>query len=853
MKKSSHITRKPLCFKWLTISIFAILIFGTAPCLAQNSGCVIDGKTKEPMPFVNVSYHTKGRLNGTTTDANGNYVLGLLPQIDDSVVFQCVGYTTVVKHKSELKGSDIIVTMQQKSFELNEFTVTARRERYRRKNNPAVELMRRVISNKQRNSIENADAYSYRKHEKMEVSLSDLNESMRYKAPFKKIGFIFDNMQESELNGKKYVPLYFMENLSETYFDRSSGTPRTITTANRDVEVDKFLDQYSLELAMDEVFGDIDIYDERIPLLSNEFISPLSQYGILFYHYHIADTFYFDGDTCISLLFSPANQQDFGFYGKMAVTKDSLCAVRKVQLNLPYSNSVNFVEQIRFEQEYQRRDGRLLVALKNIVVDFHVPGVSAHGRKRTIYDDYVFDSVIVAKSRKLPDHVPNYNKRDDEYWNEHRIEPLTPNEQRIYDDAARLKDVTPYRVLVKTIMAVAGGYVDVGAVDLGPVENTLSWNDVEGIRLRLGGKTNMQFDKHFFLSGFVAYATKANALRYNLKAMYSFAENKYHQYEFPHNLLSLAYEENTYIPGQEFSMGTSDRLFQSFSHTGIDKMTFDRKLTLQYDYETPRHFSIKTKVEHLEQEPLANLDFTSVDGKTEYNPLRSDIFELQLRFAPRERFYQSYEYRMPINNTSPVYTLTYTYGTRLFGADFEYHKLIARLQKRWFVLSIGFLDVSVEAGKIFGQVPHLLLFVHHANQGYTYRDEVFNLMNYFEFASDQYVQMMANYSFNGFIFNRIPLIKKLKWREVCSAKAVWGDVTNRNMPSSDNPNLIPFPTNADGEPETSTLAKMPYVEVSAGIDNIFKLLCLEYVWRLTYLDNPNTIPHGLRFRVHIAF
>lgn len=830
-----------------------MLFFSLAPCLAQNAGCVIDGKTKEPMPFVNVSYHTKGRLNGTTTDAEGNYVLGPLSQIDDTVTFQCIGYQTVKKHKNELKGAHKTITMTQTTTTLSEFRVVDKRTRYRRKNNPAVELMRNAIRHKESNSIQNADSYRYRKHDKMELSLSNLHDSMRYHWPFRKIDFMFDNLQESELNGKGYVPMYFMETLSETSFDKSQSAPRTTITANRDVEVNKFLDQYSLELAMDEVFGDIDIYDERIPLLSNEFISPLSQYGILFYHYHIADTFYFDGDTCISLLFSPANQQDFGFYGKMAVTKDSLCAVRKVQLNLPYSNSVNFVEQIRFEQEYQRRDGRLLVALKNIVVDFHVPGVSAHGRKRTIYDDYVFDSIIVAKSRKLPDHVANYNKRDDDYWNEHRLEPLTPNEQRIYDDAARLSGVTPYRALVKTVMAIAGGYVDLGMVDWGPVENTVSWNSVEGVRLRLGGKTNMKFNEHLFFSGFVAYGLNDYRFKYNIKAMYSFAEKKYHQYEFPYNLLSLAYEENTYIPGQEFSMGTSDRLFQSFSHTGIDKMTFDRKLTLQYDYETPRHFSIKTKVEHLEQEPLANLDFTSVDGNTVYNPLRSDIFELQLRFAPRERFYQSYEYRMPINNTSPVYTLTYTYGTRLFGADFEYHKLKARLQKRWFVLSICFLDVSLEAGKIFGQVPHLLLFVHHANQGYTYRDEVFNLMNYFEFASDQYVQLMANYNFNGFIFNRIPLIKKLKLREVLGAKAVWGSVSKRNIPSADNPHLIPFPTETEGSGGTFTLQEKPYMELSAGVDNILKLLRLEYVWRLTYLDNPNAPRHGLRFGIHIAF
>ena len=836
------------------VGVFALLIGNL--CVAQNSGRVVDAKSKEPMPFVNVSYHTNGRLNGTTTDAEGNYVLGPLSHIDDTVVFQCTGYHTVKKHKQELKGARKTVAMREKTTTLSEFRVVASRQRYSRKNNPAVELMRNAIRLKERNSIQNADSYRYRKHDKVEVSLSNLHDSMRYHRPFRKIGFMFDNLQESELNGKGYVPMYFMETLSETRFDKSQSTPRTTILANRDVEISKFLDQYSLEQVMDEVFGDIDIYSSRIPLLSNEFISPLSEYGILFYHYHITDTVFFDGDTCITVLFSPANPQDYGFYGKMAITKDTNFSVRRVQLNLPHNNSVNFVEQIRFDQDYQRIGGRLLVSSKNIVVDFSVPGVSMHGRKRTLYADYQFDSIVITKQRPTAtntDFAPDFNSRPDDYWTEHRIEPLSPNEEAIYRDARRMDSVTPYRILVKTVMAIAGGYVEAGAVDLGPVENTLSWNSVEGVRLRIGGKTNMRFDKHFFLSGFVAYATKANAIRYSAKAMYSFTDKKYHQYEFPQNLLSVAYEENTAIPGQELMMGTHDRLFQSFGRSGMERMTFDKKITLQYDYENRRHFSVMAKLEHLEQWPLATLSFLSYDGLTNYQPLQSDIFEVRLRYAPRERFYQNYQYRMPINNTSPIYTLTYTYGTRLLGSDFEFHKLKAEWQKRWFVLSIGFLDVDVQAGKIFGQVPYPLLFVHHANQNYTYQDRAFNMMNYFEFASDQYIQLMANYNFNGFIFNRIPLIKKLKLREVVGAKAVWGGVSKRNLPSADNPHLIPFPTDTEDSHGTFTLQDLPYVEMSAGMDNIFKILRLEYVWRLTYLDNPNAPRHGLRFGIHIAF
>ena len=840
------------------IAILCIFIMCCGIAFSQQvTGYVCDAATGERLAFVNVSYLSGGKLTGTTTDREGKFVIADKGLIDDSVTFQYLGYNVKKFAKTAFKSrKKLKVAMLKSPINLAEARVVSKHERYRRKENPAVALMRKVIANRQKNSMEGSGSYSYRKHEKVAVSVADVDDSMRYSAPFRKIDFVFDNMQVSELSGRTHVPMYFIETLSEITYNQKVGKKNTVVTAVRDVEASHFLDPNSLRQVMQEVFGTLDLYQDKIHMLGNEFISPISPYAILFYHFYLLDTVFFDGDTCVNIAFGPANSQDFGFTGRLTVALDTNYTVRKVLLDLPYNNAVNFVEQMRCEQEFARSGGHPVLRNNITIVDFNAYGVAMYGKKKTVYGDYRFDSVAGEEHVQILDrteHAAGFNKRSQQYWQEHSIDTLDEVERKIYADADSLNHVTAYRVFMGAVMALATDFVEVGKFNIGPLPNTLSWNAIEGFRLRMGGSTNIRFHEHLFFSGFAAYGTHDQRFKYRLKTMYSFNDKKNNQYEFPLNLLSLNIEANTNIHGHENAMDSYDRFFLSFGRGTIDKMTFDRRVTLAYEIETQSRLSAKIKVEHVEQEALANLDFTTFDGKHEYNPLKTDQIGLRLRYAPGESFYQNYEYRVPMNTTAPIFTIDYSYATKLFDADFEFHKLKASLQKRWFVLSLGFLDLDVEAGKVFGKAPYPLLFVHNANQNWAYQDKAFNLMNYFEFVSDQYVQVMANYNFNGFIFNRIPLWRKLKLREVVAVKAVWGEVTKDNIPCGDNPELIPFPTNDEGQPTTFMLWQKPYVEANVGIDNIFKVLRVDLVRRFTYLDNPDIAKWGIRFRFHLTF
>ncbi len=820
------------------------------------SGRITDANTGEGLPYVNISYNRSKGISGTTTNGEGYFTINSSGWIDTLTV-QYTGYEKM-RIKVKRKGTQTLnVQMKPQSIVLHTAQITAKREKYSRKNNPAVELIGKVQEHKNQNSLAHNEYYQYRKHEKMELSISNISDSARYKKPFNKIDFVFDNLQVSELNGKNYIPFYFMETLSEIYYRKNPENFKKMIVGSKDVEISKFLDPQSLEYIMQQIFGEINIYENSISLLSNEFISPLSPYATRFYRFYIIDTTFYKGDSCINLAFTPANKQDFGFSGNFWITKDSNYTVRKIRMELPSGSGVNFVEGLLLEQEYDLNNNQLCLTLDKLTIDFSGYGLHMHGRKTNAYRDFIFNKPMEANfynSHDLTQRIPNYNKQTNTYWTENRIAPLTESEEKTYDIINNLNNVTFYKAAINTIMAFTSGYVEFGKFDWGPVENTISWNSIEGVRFRIGGKTNMNFNKRLFFEGFLAFGTTDQRLKYKASAMYTFNEKKYNQWEFPLNLLTLSYEYNTDIPGQELLMGTPDRLFLSFNRGNIDKMTFNRSLSLQYEYETNRQLAIRLKTELLQQEPLANLNFTSVDGNTVYNPLTTANFTIGLRYAQNEKFYQQQRYRISFNSTAPIYTFDYTFGAPVFGADFTYHKVELEFQKRWFVLSFGFADLTIGAGKIFGNVPYSLLFVHHANQNWAYQDEAFNLMNYFEFVSEQYAQIIFNYNFNGFLFNRIPLIRKLKWRECFAIKSVWGYVSSNNIPDAENnPHLIPFPTTTEGVSNTFSLNNMPYIEGNIGIDNIFKVLRLDYVRRFTYLDNPGIAKWGIRFRLRITF
>ncbi len=846
--------------------LLVILLCGQV--FAQNTivtGTIRDGKTGNVMPFVNVTTNTNSSVFiGTITDEKGKFSLKA-SQNFDTIIFQFIGYKTVMKPIKPHTTQNISIEMMPEAVMLEEAVIVAKKEKYHRKNNPAVTLIENVQAHKKDNNITSQDFYQYRKHEKTEISLLNVNDSLRYKKGFRKLGFLFENIQQSELSDRKYMPVYFMEKLYEEHYRKNPSCAKTMLLGQKDVTISKFIETQTIDFMLQDVFGDVNVYDNSIRIFSNDLVSPLAPFATRFYQFFLTDTLFYKGDSCIVVAFNPANMRDIGFSGKLWITKDSSYAVKKIHLDFPKKTSVNFVENLSLNQEYTKIDNQLCLTENIVLMEGNVFGAMVHGKKQTFYSDYKFGINKGDKfynNNDVTQRIEGYNKWSSTWWDENRISPLSQSEKNLYEIPTQLNSITTYKILMNTVMAFVSGYVDVGKFDYGPIENTLSWNNVEGVRLRVGGKTNMKFNKHIFLNGFVAYGTKDETYKYNAEIMYNFADKLYHQWEFPVNLLTLGIEKNTEIPGQSLLMGTYDRFFLSFNRGDIDLMTLNTRYYAEYWYETMSQLSTKLRIEHKQITPLSSLkdafhSITMENGNyvtlfNKDNPLTTTTFNVEFRYAKNEQFYQSQKYRMTMNSTTPIYTLNYTYGANLFGADYEFHKVKVEIQKRWFLLSFGFTDISLQAGKIFGKVAYPLAFVHQANQNYAYQDESFNLMNYFEFVSDYYAQGILNYNFNGFIFNRIPLIKSLKLREVFAIKAIWGGLTEKNTPSMNN-DLIDFAHNSEGRYRTYHLEEKPYVEANIGIDNIFKVLRLDYVRRFTYLDNPNVAKWGIRFRFRFTF
>lgn len=827
-------------------------------------GKVIDIESGETLPYANISYVVDGKTYGTASDINGFYRLES-DKIFDYVTFEYAGYKPYKVKINRFTTQTVNAKMESMAITLPKAEIKAKRkikERYKRKNNPAVELIKKVQNNAEQNSLTGFDYYQYDEYSKLELGPSNLSDSLATKGYMKNMSFVCDNMRPSQLTGRNYLSMYFVETLSKTYYRKDPYCLTTEVTDSKDVLISKFLDFTSMEAVIDNWIGFVDVYQRNVNLFNNEYTSPMSPIAVAFYHFYIVDTVQYEKENCIVLAFTPANQMDMGLCGSLWITNDSSYMVKKVQLQIPKHSGTNFVEAMIFEQEYQKVGSVMLPTRYSLTADIFYLGVALHGKRSGVFSNIEINKPMpnefyANKPQKTRSKTFYDHRDDEEYWKERRTDSLSYHEKRIAEDNERLKKVWRFRLLSGTALAIGYNYIDCGPIDIGPVFNMLSYNDLEGWRLRFGAKTNTHFHKHIFLEGFVAYGTKDEKLKYRGQIMYSFNDKVNNQWEFPMNLLTLSYEHNTNVPrmstfGYSFNED-SDRLGRSISRQKNLKMIFIDKLRMQYDYETKSQIGVKLFAEYQEQRPLGELKFETNGGKT-YDPFTTNSVGFELRFAYNEKVYQIHQYRKPLaSSTAPIFTLGYSYGGKYLGSDYEYHKVQAMFSKRWFLSVLGIADLNITGGYVAGETPYPLLFAHRANQGIYYDERGFNLMNYYEFVSQYYVQGMFDYNFNGFILNRIPLIGKLKLREVVSLKAVWGGISHECNPASGNEGLFKFPTAPDGSTQTYTLEKEPYIEGGIGIANIFSILRIDYVRRFNYLDHPEVDKWGIFFSLKVKF
>lgn len=835
---------------------------------AQNiQGVVTDSLTNEPIPYLSVFYEGKGV--GSITDNDGNYKVETRKGWN-KLTFSAVGYVTKVVNIIPGVTKNLNVRMRPDDIMLDEVVVKPKREKYSRKNNPAVELMKKVIAHKKNNKLSENDYYQYNKYQKITMSLNDVTPEMLEKGMYKKMPFLKDQIELCEETNKFILPISVDETASQKIYRKHPKSEKTIIKGMSSTGVNElFATGDMLSTVLKDVFTDVNIYDNDIRLLQYPFISPISSSdAISFYKFYIMDTTFVDKDKCFHLTFVPNNSQDFGFTGHLYVLADSSYTVKKCTMNLPKKSGVNFVDNMDIIQEFEQLpNGEWVLKTDDMIVEMTLMKIMQgfQIRRTTRYSDYAFDELPQQLFKRKGAEIKEADAmmRGDDFWNQYRPVPLTQTESSMDMLVKRLEQMPGFKYVIFVLKAFIENFVETGTkehpskVDIGPVNTMISNNYIDGLRLRMSAQTTANLNPHLFFKGYYAYGFKDHRSKYMGEVEYSFNKKEYLPREFPKNSITFSYQYDVMSPTDKFLKTDKDNVFVSFKTSTVDQMSYVRNIALKYENET--QFGLKTTVEvkHSTDEPTGGLAYiTNDDQKTLVPEIQTMEASLAFRYAPGETFVNTKQRRIPVSFDAPVFTLSHTAGFKgVLGGEYNYNLTEIGLYKRFWFSSWGKIDMFVKGGAQWNKVPFPLLIMPAANLSYILQRETFNLINNMEFLNDRYASLDVSWDLNGKIFNRIPLLKKLKWREAIGFKMLYGHLTDKNNPMKHpgDSELFLFPTR-DGRPTSFVMdPKTPYMECSVGIHNIFKILHIDYVRRLIYLDHPDANKWGVRFMVMMTF
>ena len=862
------------CMKHIYTVLFFCLVslFISFDASAQIKGVVTDSLTNEPLMYITVQYEGKGA--GAIRNDEGEYQVETRKGWDE-LMFSAIGYITKrVKLTPDTKVLN--VQLAPADVMLSEVVVKPKKEKYSRKNNPAVDFMRKVIANKKALKLEENDYYQYQKYEKMKMSINDVTPEKMEKGIYKKFSFFKDQVEVSPKTNKMILPISIKETASRTIYRKSPKSEKTIIEGMNSTGIEEFFNTGDmLGTILNDVFSDINIYDDDIRLLQRRFVSPIGRGAITFYKYYLMDTLMVDKQECVHLTFVPQNPQDFGFTGHLYVVKDSTYAVKRCTMNLPKRTGVNFVDNMDIVQEYEQLpDGNWVLTDDDMTVELvFVKGIQGLEVQRTTkYTDYKFDEIEPRLFRLKGNVIKEANMlaKSDEYWAKVRQVPLTKKESNMDIFMNRIEQIPGFKYVIFGAKALIENFVETGSkehpskVDIGPINTMITSNYVNGTRFRLSAMTTGNLHPHWSFSGYGAYGTKDKKWFYSGQAAYSFNKREYVLWEFPKHYLAFKYTYDVMSPMDKYLMTDKDNMFVGWKWTTVDQMSYIRDATLTYELETNSGFSVMAMARHRNDQPAGVLQYWKNNGKvagqwdatnTLVHDMTTTELGVTLRYAPGETFVNTKQRRVPVSLDAPVFTLSHTAGFKgVLGGEYNFNLTELSLRKRIWFGSWGKLDVTARAGAQWNTVPFPLLNLPMANLSYiTQNNESFNLIDNMEFLNDRYASLALSYDMNGKLFNRIPLIKRLKWRERFRIRGLWGTLTDKNNPyKSNNPDLFLFPMR-NGLPTSYVMGKTPYVEASVGIYNIFKLIHIEYVRRLTYTNMPGVQKDGIRFMILTIF
>lgn len=820
------------------------------PSLTRVTGQVTDAVSGQPLPSISVRYMSS--RYGTSSDKDGKFALSANGSFT-RVIFSYVGYQSVTKTINTGQSNELQIRLHTSETELKEVDIiSGKHTRYRNKGNPAVALIQQIIDHKDLNRMESSDYLQYDQYERIGLSFFDLPSKLIRSRFFNKYKFMLDTTQIIDGQVKAAFPVYFSEKIFQNFYRKQPSKSIQELTAQKQINLIKFIDTTGVDIYLNRLYGNnIDIYSNNIFIITNQFLSPIADHAPEFYKFFILDTLQSDKGKLVEISFTPRNKGDLLFEGKLTVTLDGRYAVESCELNINKQININFMRSLQIRLDFEQlAAGRYYLSKSDVKADFGLfrkNGTGVFGERIVFYSNYKLNSPLDAafyRGESIQTHT-DADQADTGFWKKHRGDTLSAQQASTYAHMNKLQSMSLYKITSWLATTFAGNYADLGPVQIGQLTDIFSFDNVEGPRFQIGARTTPKFNKTLYFDEYMGYGTKDKQLKYNFSAYLSLNQTPF--YRYPNDYFKVSYQYDLSIPGQDFSINTSQPPLSSFQSGASNYFLYSRIFKIDYVKEFENHFSFDLALKRWNQQAAGTLEYRFNDGNhTLINNLATSEIDLGLRYAPHEQIIQGTTDRTTIHSKYPVINLQIRQGIKgAFNGSYSYTDITANIAKRFYLSQLGYADITLLGSMLIGKVPFPLLNISPANESVAYDPDAYNKMYYLEFVSDHYAGINFTQSFNGFFLNKIPLIKHLKWREYLSFKALYGGLRKENDPFYSN-NLYQFPAGTNGSNGTYAFGNVPYLEAGAGIGNIFKILRIDVIKRFNYLDHPGITPYGIK-------
>lgn len=706
------------------ILILLLLILVQAAGAQTITGVVVEESTGDTIPFPSVQY--KKEKIATSGNAYGRFSIKRLN--GEKLTFSAVGYQELTILIGPNTPSEMKITLKTDTKQLKGVTVKTKRSKYSRKNNPAVELMKRVIAAKKRTDLANHDYYQFNKYQKITFAINDIKPTELENEKLKKKKWLINQIETCPYNNKLILPLSVDETVTRNIYRKDPKTEKSIIMGQSSSGVNDLIETGDiLNNVLKDVFTDVDLYDDQIRLLQYPFTSPIGKDAISFYRFYIVDTVYVDRDKCFHLQFLPNNQQDFGFRGEIWILADSTLHVKRCNLTLPKKSDVNFVDNLQIIQEYTRLpEGDWALTTDDMFVEMSIAKflTKAIVIRTTRMSDYAFDELpdklFKGKTKVL--HESNAMMRDEAFWDKYRSVELTKSESSMDAFINNLSQQKAFKYIIFGVRAFIENFVETGSqnhpskVDIGPINTMISSNFIDGVRTRISAQTTANLNPHWFLSGYYARGWDSRKNYYKGELTYSFNKKEYLPREFPKRTLTFTSTYDVCSPSDKFMHTDKDNVFTALKWTKVEKMMFYNRQQLSFEREEEWGFRTTISLKTEENEACGDLFFKPLsmvgmeDAMIGQGKFRTTEARIELRYAPGETFINTKQRRLPVNLDAPVFTLSHTTGIKGFlGGDYDYNFTEASIYKRLWLNSWGKIDILAKGGIQWNKVPFPLL------------------------------------------------------------------------------------------------------------------------------------------------